>query len=80
MPDGTANMEYVHNHVFRAAVNNTWGEDVTVNEGATTEKQYDYTLPENWNAEKVSVVAFVYDNNEVKQVTKKAVFAETAAE
>ena len=37
-------------------------------------------LPEKWNAEKVSVVAFVYDNNEVQQVTKKAVFAETAAE
>ena len=46
----------------------------------TTEKQYEYTLPEKWNAEKVSVVAFVYDNNEVQQVTKKAVFAETAAE
>ncbi len=24
---------YVHNHVFRAAVNGTWGEDVTVDEG-----------------------------------------------
>lgn len=80
MPDGNPNMEYVHNHVFRAAVNGTWGDDVTVNEGATIEKQYEYTLPEKWNAEKVSVVAFVYDNNEVQQVTKKAVFAETAAE
>ena len=29
MPDGSANKEYVHNHVFRAAVNGTWGEDVT---------------------------------------------------
>lgn len=79
MPDGSTNKEYVHNHVFRATVNDTWGDDVTVNEGATTEKQYEYTLPEKWNAEKVSVVAFVYDNNEVQQVTKKAVFAETAA-
>ena len=79
MPDGSTNKEYVHNHVFRATVNDTWGDDVTVNEGKTTEKQYEYTLPEKWNAEKVSVVAFVYDNNEVQQVTKKAVFAETAA-
>lgn len=80
MPNGKINKEYVHNHVFRDVANGTWGEDVTVKEGETTEKQYDYTLPEKWNAEKVSVVAFVYDNNEVQQVTKKAVFAETAAE
>ena len=80
MPNGKINKEYVHNHVFRDVANGTWGEDVTVKEGETTEKQYKYTLPEKWNAEKVSVVAFVYDNNEVQQVTKKAVFAETAAE
>lgn len=73
MPDGTNNKEYVHNHVLRDAVNGTWGEDVTVREGETTHKQYTYTLPETWNAEKVSVVAFVYDDSEVQQVTKKHV-------
>jgi hypothetical protein len=25
MPDGTRNMEYIHRHVFRAAINGTWG-------------------------------------------------------
>ena len=80
MDDGTTNDNYVHNHVFRAAVNGTWGEDVTVDEGAIAKKQYTYTLPEKWNAEKVSVVAFVYNDKGVQQVTKKAVLAENTAE
>lgn len=75
MPDGSSNNDYVHNHVFRAAVNGTCGEDVTVKEGEATNKQYTYTLPENWNAENVSVVAFVYNDNGVEQTVKKAIVA-----
>lgn len=75
MPDGSANQEYVHNHVFRAAVNGTWGEEVTVKEGETTSKDYSYVLPETWNAENISVVAFVYNDNDndksVENVAKK---------
>lgn len=71
MPDGSANQEYVHNHVFRAAVNGTWGEEVTVKEGETTTKQYPYVLPETWNAENISVVAFVYNDKGVENVAKK---------
>lgn len=71
MPDGSANKEYVHNHVFRAAVNGTWGEDVTVKEGETTTKQYSYVLPEAWDADKIAVVAFVYNDNGVENVAKK---------
>lgn len=71
MPDGSANKEYIHNHVFRAAVNGTWGEDVTVKEGETTTKQYSYKLPETWNADNIAVVAFVYNDNGVENVAKK---------
>lgn len=71
MPDGSANKEYVHNHVFRAAVNGTWGEDVTVKEGETTTKQYQYVLPEAWNADNIAVVAFVYNDGGVENVAKK---------
>lgn len=71
MPDGKSNKEYVHNHVFRAAVNGTWGEDVTVKEGETTTKQYSYKLPETWNADNIAVVAFVYNDNGVENVAKK---------
>lgn len=71
MPDGKSNKEYVHNHVFRAAVNGTWGEDVTVKEGETTTKQYQYVLPEAWNADNIAVVAFVYNDGGVENVAKK---------
>lgn len=70
-PDGDLNAEYIHNHVFRAAVNGTWGEEVTVKEGETTSKDYSYVLPETWNAENISVVAFVYNGNGVENVAKK---------
>ena len=71
MPDGKSNKEYVHNHVFRAAVNGTWGEDVTVKEGETTTMKYSYKLPEAWNADNIAVVAFVYNDNGVENVAKK---------
>ena len=71
MPDGKSNKEYIHNHVFRAAVNGTWGEDVTVKEGETTTKQYQYKLPETWNADNIAVVAFVYNGGGVENVAKK---------
>lgn len=71
MPDGKSNKEYIHNHVFRAAVNGTWGEDVTVKEGETTTMKYSYKLPEAWNADNIAVVAFVYNDNGVENVTKK---------
>lgn len=71
MPDGSANQEYIHNHVFRAAVNGTWGEDITVKEGETTSNDYSYVLSETWNADNISVVAFVYNGNGVENVAKK---------
>lgn len=71
MPDGKSNKEYIHNHVFRAAVNGTWGEDVTVKEDETTTKQYSYVLPETWNADNIAVVAFVYNDSGVENVAKK---------
>lgn len=71
MPDGKPKKEYMHNHVFRAAVNGTWGEDVTVKEGEATTKQYQYVLPEAWNADNIAVVAFVYNDGGVENVAKK---------
>lgn len=72
MQDGTVNYDYVHNHVFREAVNGTWGEDVSIAEGATATKQYTVTLNEKYVAANVSVVAFVYNDSGVQQVTKAA--------
>ena len=70
MPDGAANQEYIHNHVFRTAVNGTWGEDFSINEGETIMQIMTQAVEPNWNHERLSVVAFVYNDNGVQQVTK----------
>ncbi len=70
MPDGTANQEYIHNHVFRTAVNGTWGEDFSVKEGEIAERIMEQTLEPNWNLEKLSIVAFVYNDSGVQQAVK----------
>lgn len=70
MPDGSINTQYVHNHVFRTAVNGRDGEDFSVkwNEEKTT--TCTAVLDEGWKAENMSVVAFVYNGSGVQQVVK----------
>ena len=70
MPDGTLNDAYVHQHVFRAAVNGTWGDALSLKEGETVTRRYDTTLPDEWNVAELYVVAFVYNEAGVQQVTK----------
>lgn len=62
--------EYVHNHVFRAAVNGTWGEDFSIAEGGTEARTYTFSAPDDWALQNVSVVAFLYNDTGVLQVTK----------
>ena len=70
MPDGSANQEYIHNHVFRTAVNGIWGEDICVKEAETVERTMTQALDQNWNKDKLSIVAFVYNNSGVQQAAK----------
>lgn len=70
MPDGTANQEYIHNHVLRVAVNGLWGEDFSIKEGETVERTITQTLDVTWNKEQLSVVAFVYNDGGVQQVVR----------
>ena len=70
MPDGMLNDAYVHQHVFRAAVNGNWGDALSVKEGETVTKHYDMALSDEWNVSGLSVVAFVYNDSGVRQVTK----------
>lgn len=62
--------DYVHMHVFRDAVNGTWGEDVTIPEGGTITSTHEYTLNSEWVPEHCSIVAFVYNAQGVQNVTK----------
>ena len=73
MPDGSSNKEYVHNHVFRQAVNGIWGDDFTISEGESKELEFTQALDAKWNTDRLSVVAFVYNDNGVQQVVKAKV-------
>lgn len=77
MPDGTMNTSYVHNHVLRAAINGAWGEDIVTKEGEHLNKTHDITLDEDWEVSNIAVVAFVYDDKGVRQVTKTKVMPTT---
>ena len=71
MPDGSREEHYNHMHVFRASVNDPWGDQLSVNHGQVAVKQYDIALDPVWVPEHCSVVTFLYDDTGVKQVAKK---------
>lgn len=73
MPDGTNNREYVHNHVLRAAVNGDWGEDFSTIQGQEVSIQQRFTIDPSWQPSKMSVVAFVYNDQGVLQVVEKEI-------
>lgn len=71
MPDGTRCDDYIHRHVFRTAINGTWGEDINMKEGEQIIKEHnDVILADEWDINHLSIVAFVYDNNHVKQINQ----------
>lgn len=67
MPDGKPNKEYAHNHVFRAAVNGLWGEDIRF--GTEPMHTVWYVGKEDyWKLADMNAVVFVYDESGVLQV------------
>lgn len=73
MPDGSANQNYVHNHVFRKSItNDIFGDPITVNSNKAATTTYSTTLDSSWKRENLSVVAFISDNTGVVQVIKSS--------
>ena len=72
MPDGTNNREYVHNHVFRAAINGTWGTDFNLAAERSKSESFSFLIPEdkNWKPQNMHAVSFVYSGNGVEQVAE----------
>lgn len=71
MPNGKRNYEYIHNNVLRAAVNGAWGTDYSVSRNGTTQDSFNFTIREDWVADNMAVVAFVYNNDGVVQVVRQ---------
>ena len=72
--------DYVHNHVLRAAVNGQLGEPVSVSAGSNQQEfHYTLTLSDAWKPARLAIVAFVYNDDEVVQVTKQSLRLATTA-
>ncbi len=66
-------LDYVHRHVLRGAINSTWGDNILT--GEITNKNYYFTLKDNWDESHCSVLAFIYneDTKEIIQVEEKEI-------
>lgn len=63
--------DYEHNHVYRSAINGTWGEPIDLTE-KTIVKHYDLINPNGVNdISNCTIVAYVY-NNETKEIIQAA--------
>lgn len=56
----TPDNNYLHHHVYRAAVNGVGGEGVSLTNNIPSTYEHSIALRSNWNANNLSVVAFVY--------------------
>lgn len=76
MPDGEINYNYVHNHVFRAAVPQAQGQTVVLAGDEELTLRLRQPLDEQWDPSCLSIVAFVYDDDGVRQAAKAKVSTE----
>lgn len=67
---GTYVTDYVHNHVFRTAVNGTWGEDINLAPYDETTVSYSQEMAADWVPDNMYVVAFVYNDGGVVQAVQ----------
>lgn len=75
MPDGSFDIFYVHNHVFRTAVNGKDGESFNIKWNEEKNVTFTAMLEKEWVAENMFVVAFVYNSDGVQQTVKVPVLA-----
>lgn len=75
MPDGTLDSQYIHQHVLRAAMNGTWGEDIKWEAGESNNYQFSDSPLAEWNIRQMSVVAFIYNDKGVLQVVKRKIIS-----
>jgi hypothetical protein len=76
--------DYVHNHVLRAAINSTFGDQLSskaIKTGEKFNKKYTFNIPADnstpgltyyWRPEKLRVVAIVHDNGGTYNVLQAA--------
>ena len=72
-PNNKVEKEYVHNHVFRAAINGEWGTELTLSTKSVHKEKTTYTLPEGIQPSKAWIVGFFYNESGVLQAVRQKV-------
>lgn len=63
--------QYVHNHVFRGAINGTWGEELSFVSGEQKQISHtDFEINTMWKSENLHIVAFMYNSDGVLQASQ----------
>lgn len=75
MPDGSVEMAYEHDHVFRGTVNGLNGEAISIDPGLEIGAELTNTVAirEKWNVDNLAVVAIVSNGSGVQQAAEKEV-------
>ena len=76
MPEGNFNMSYVHNHVFRRAITEAYGNAISLSDGETGSDVFTEVLKDGWNEKHVRVVAFIETADGVANVAQTAIIKE----
>lgn len=65
--------DYVHNNVFRACVNGTWGQPIEVTPNVFGTFTHKIALDPMWDVNNLHIVGFIYDASGVLQAEKTAI-------
>lgn len=72
-PNNKTELKYIHQHVFRAAINGDWGSETTLQKGVASTQSFSYRLADDVVAKNAWIVAFVYNDSGVLQVVRQRV-------
>lgn len=67
LPTGKTDKAYVHDHVFRTAVTERDGQPVSLLQGRPVSRSFDFDVSEDWDADRLSIVVFVFNASGVLQ-------------
>lgn len=65
---GISGNEFKHNHAYRAAMTDVWGDPAQF-DGNHFSEYFEYTIPEEWNPDNLEVVAFINGNDRTARST-----------
>lgn len=72
-PNNKVDKDYVHNHVFRAAINGEWGTELMLSTKNVHKEKTTYTLPDGVVPKNAWIVGFFYNDNGVLQAVRQKI-------